>query len=119
MDLKVLPRGPTIRISQYLGRASESCRLDPQALETAAALTDVQLATGADLLLINKFGKLESKGRGFRTTIADALLRDVPVLVGLNRLNEAAFMDFTEGRATNLPPDLATLENWACRLLQV
>ena len=34
MDVKVLPDGPVVRISQNLGAASSGCRLDAGALET-------------------------------------------------------------------------------------
>ena len=33
MDVKVLPDGPIVRISQSLGRHAKGCRLDPEALE--------------------------------------------------------------------------------------
>lgn len=113
MDVKVLPDGPVIRISQALGRASRGCRLDPQALEAAVGLTEARVG-GADVLIVNKFGKHEAEGRGFRAVIAEALGRGIPVLVGLNGLNEPAFEAFTEGVATQLEPDLDTLCAWVC-----
>lgn len=113
MDVKVLPDGPVIRISQSLGRAARGCRLNPETLESAVGLVDAGLARGVDILLVNKFGKHEAEGRGFRPVIAKALEMGLPVLVGLNRLNGAAFLEFSGGLATDLSPDLATLEAWA------
>ncbi len=113
MDVRVLPDGPVLRISRHLGQHARGCRLDPAALETAVGLVAERLAAGADLLLVNKFGKHEAEGRGFRTVIADALERDIPVLVGLNALNRDAFETFTGGLATQLPPDRAALMDWA------
>ncbi|MCI5074876.1 DUF2478 domain-containing protein [Oricola sp.] len=112
MDVKILPDGGTIRISQALGRASRGCRLDPAALETAVGLVEAELFKGADCLIVNKFGKHEAEGRGFRPVIADALARDIPVLVGINRLNQDAFLDFVGGFATELVPELPVLEDW-------
>lgn len=112
MDVKILPDGATIRISQTLGRASRGCRLDPAALEAAVGLVEAELFKGADCLIVNKFGKHEAEGRGFRPVIADALARDIPVLVGINRLNQDAFIDFVDGLATELVPELSVLENW-------
>ena len=37
MDVRVLPEGPLIRISQSLGPGAKGCRLDPGALERAVA----------------------------------------------------------------------------------
>lgn len=112
MDVKILPDGGIIRISQALGRASRGCRLDPAALEAAVGLVEAELAKGADCLIVNKFGKHEAEGRGFRPVIADALARDIPVLVGINGLNQDAFIDFVDGIATELVPELTALEEW-------
>ena len=112
MDLRVLPDGPIIRISQSLGTGSRGCRLDTSALEQAVALVGASLDHGPDLLIVNKFGKHEADGRGFRPLIAEALSRGVPVLAGVNGLNEDRFLEFTEGAATRLQPDLSELETW-------
>ncbi len=112
MDVRVLPDGAVLRISQNLGPQARGCRLDPAALETAVALVAASLSAGADLLIVNKFGKHEAEGRGFRTVIAEALAMDVPVLVGLNALNRPAFERFAEGLAIRLPSDQAALMAW-------
>jgi len=112
MDVRVLPHGPTIRISQSLGKESKGCRLDPSALELAVGHTKESLANGADVLIINKFGKHEAQGRGFREVIAEALSQDIPVIVGLNQLNEQAFKDFTSEVAVSLPPNIESAMSW-------
>jgi len=112
MDVSVLPNGPTLRISQDLGRASKGCRLDPTALETAVGLVAASLTSDADLLIINKFGKHEAEGRGFRSVIADAINLGIPVLVGLNTLNLDAFSEFVGPGAISLEPDLETIIRW-------
>lgn len=112
MDVLVLPDGPTIRISQSLGKNAKGCRLDPSALEDAVAVTSKKLAEGADLLIVNKFGKHEASGRGFRDIIAQALEQNIPVLVGTNRLNEAAFLEFVGDDACKLTPSANRCLNW-------
>ncbi|WP_417809162.1 DUF2478 domain-containing protein [Thioclava sp.] len=111
MDIQVLPDGPVLRISQALGAGSRGCRLDPAALETAVHAVADGLE-GADLLIINKFGKMEAEGRGFRTVMAEAVALGIPVLTGLNGLNEAAFARFAEGYAQALPPTIDALCDW-------
>ena len=115
MDVSVLPDGPTIRISQTLGPESRGCRLDPEALETAVSMTEQELAKGADLLIVNKFGKHEADGRGFRTVIAAALEQDVPVLVGANTLNLAALNSFCDDQAEEVPADVDALLAWVLK----
>lgn len=83
MELTVLGTdAPPIRISQSLGAGSQGCRLDADALERAAALAASHLE-GADFALVNKFGKQEAAGRGFRDFIAAALAQDIPVLIAV------------------------------------
>lgn len=112
MDVRVLPDGEIIRISQNLGPNSRGCQLDPDALEQAVAATLTRLEQ-ADLLIINKFGKHEADGRGFREVIAAALELNIPVLVGTNGLNLQAFLEFTDHSASELPADLEQLTAWA------
>lgn len=112
MDVKVLPDGPVIRISQSLGPEARGCRLDPSALESAVGLVEASMTSGAEFLVVNKFGKHEADGRGFRPLIAEALALEMPVLVGLNNTNVGAFIEFTDGAAVELPPDRAALSAW-------
>jgi glycosyltransferase involved in cell wall biosynthesis len=112
MDVRVLPDGPLIRISQSLGPEARGCRLDAGALETATGLSEARL-DGADFVIVNKFGKQEAQGRGFRTLIAEALAADIPVLVGLNGMNREAFDAFTGGLAAELSPEMEALLAWA------
>lgn len=118
MDVRVLPDGPVLRISQSLGASSRGCRLDPQALEAAVGFAAAALADGADLLVVNKFGKHEAEGRGFRDLIAEALSRDIPVLVGVNALNRAAFMAYAGALAEEVAPQPAALIAWALAAAQ-
>jgi len=112
MDVRVLPDGPVIRISQTLGAGATGCRLDPQALETAVGQVSASLTRPTDAVIINKFGKHEAEGRGFRPVIAEALEIGIPVLVGVNRLNCEAFEAFSGGLAEELPPNASLLEAW-------
>lgn len=112
MDLMVLPDGPALRISQNRGALARGCRLDAGSLELAVAHVARTLDAGADLVIINKFGKHEAEGRGFRSVIAAALDRDMPVLVGLNAANREAFDRFSGGLAIELPADVSTVLQW-------
>lgn len=111
MDVLVLPKGPTLRISQSLGREARGCRLDPEALETAVGLVQTRLPA-SDCLIVNKFGKHEADGRGFRTVIGEALALELPVLVGLNALNADAFLEFSGGIAKRMEPRTYDIEQW-------
>ncbi|MEM1286338.1 MAG: DUF2478 domain-containing protein [Pseudomonadota bacterium] len=112
MMVRTLPAGEDILISQFLGPGSRGCRLDQNALERAVASVERSYSAECDLLLINKFGKHEASGRGFRNLIALALSDHVPVLVGLNGLNQEAFFEFAGGLQTAVESEPEGLLAW-------
>lgn len=114
MDVRVLPNGPRYRIGQRLGSGSRGCRLDPDAVERLAFEVDATLG-GKDLLVVNKFGKQETLGRGLRPAIAQAVELGMPVLAGVNARNLADFIAFTSGAAARLDPDPAAILAWSLR----
>jgi len=113
MDLAVLG-GDRVRISQCLGPLARGCRLDPVGLEEAVGQVGAALARRPQLLIVNKFGKAEIAGRGFRPVIAQALGDGVPVLLGVSRANLDGFDAFADGLAEALPAETAPILDW-CR----
>lgn len=121
-DLIEIASGQRLALSQRLGAGSRGCRLDPEAIETAAFHIMRELETRRiGILILNRFGKLEAAGRGFSPVIAAALERGVPVLTGVNDLNLAAFRKFAAGIAEELPDTEQAAFEWfeAMQLAQV
>lgn len=113
MDLRVLPDGPLVRISEDRGSLARGCILDSGALEQTVHEVERRVE-GADLLLINKFGKRECEGKGLVPVIALALEHSIPVLVGVNGLNLPLFLEFCDGAADRLSDDEDQVLAW-CR----
>lgn len=103
MDLTTLGSNRTFRISQPLGNGSHGCRLHPGALAECSAFIEGELRDGADLLILNRFGRGESEGRGFRDLIGTAMALNVPVLTAVRPTYAAAWDDFGAGLACDLP----------------
>lgn len=120
MDVRVLPGGPVFRISQSLGAGARGCRLNPEALEQAVGHVTQSLkgeqTDRPQLVLVNKFGKHEADGRGFRPLIADAMMSEIPVITAVNKTNHDAFLEFSDGMATCLPGEIEALLSWATEL---
>ncbi len=116
MDLRLLPDGPTVRISVDRGAEARGCRLDAGVLEQSVLWVSGAL-DGAEFLVINKFGKQEAEGKGLSGVIADALERGFPVLVGVNGLNLPAFLAFAGEIATELTPDAGSVADWCLAAL--
>lgn len=94
--------GEFTALCQTLGPGSQSCRLDPAGLAQAAAWVQRGLAAGADLIVIDKFGKQEAQGQGLRAEISEAALSGIPVLTAVSRRVLPAWQDFTGGYGTTL-----------------
>lgn len=124
MDLVVLDglglRDERIDISQQLGEAALGCRLNPDGLEHAVGLIASDLdrrAAVRDMVILNKFGKQEAEGGGFRPVIAQALEAGLPVVTKVSRDAEPAFAAFVGELAEELPGEEAALLSWCRRQL--
>lgn len=114
MQVRVLPAGPIIQITQNLGQGSNACRLDPGALVEAVTRVEAGDLQEASLFILNKFGPEEATGRGFVSAIGRAIEHDVPVLVGVGKASLPAFREFSGGMAHALPAELDKILDW-CR----
>lgn len=104
-------------ISQPLGAGARGCRLDPQALAALCGELQARLAGGVDLLVLNRFGKGESQGHGFRAAIERAMLAHVPVLTAVQDAYLDAWQDFAGDFGTVLPAARDAVEDWAGAVL--
>lgn len=114
MYLRDLLTGETVLISADRGNEAIGCRLNPAAFVQVGVWGERALAAGVDLLILNKFGKEEARGRGLRPLMADALMAGVPVVVGVSSHNLDAFLDFAGGMGTSLAPERHAVVSW-CR----
>lgn len=113
MHLENLTSGELHVISQPLGAGAKGCRLDPQALAGLCGLLEADLARGADILVLNRFGKGEAEGHGFRVAIERAMGEGVPVLVAVQDAYLPDWEAFAGDYAAKLSSDPAEIEAWA------
>lgn len=100
------------RISQALGSGSRGCRLDPGALADVSGLLLARLETETEFLVLNRFGKGESEGQGFRAVIERAVDLGIPVLTAVREAYEPAWEAFTGNSAVLLPTDSSAIFAW-------
>lgn len=118
MSLTDLLSGEELPISLDLGDEAAGCRLDPEAFARAGQSLERAIAAGVDLLIVNKFGKLEAQGRGLRPQIAEALLAGIPVLLGVSRLNLDAFLAFAGDGFARIGPDQGAIQSWCAQVVR-
>ncbi|MBR0712870.1 DUF2478 domain-containing protein [Bradyrhizobium liaoningense] len=114
--LEDLGSGRLTPIFEDRGNDAAGCRLDEGALAQATARVGENLRSGADLLVLNKFGKAECSGGGVLDLIADAMDRGIPVVIAVPRSNIVAWRCFAGEFAIELPDDPRAVEQWLADL---
>jgi len=102
------------RYSIYLETAPNgtSCHIDAEGVETACAAILEQISTG-DVIILSKYGKLETMGRGLSAAFEAAMAAGKPILTSVSEKHLAAWQALAPG-ALSLEADEATLAAW-CR----
>lgn len=113
MTLEDLASGQRVDISERRGPESRGCRLDSFALEASVGLVAQSLNAPRDLVILNRFGKREAEGHGFRQIVDQAMEAGVPVLVAVSDGQREAWESFTGSYAERLPADIEAIVRWA------
>lgn len=113
MLLEEIPSGRRFCISQPLGKDSRGCRLDPRAIADIAGPLLKAIESRPDLLVLNRFGKGESEGQGFRAVLEKAFLLGIPVLTSVKQTYVGAWETFAGSCSTSLPPALKDILDWS------
>lgn len=88
------------------------CGLEMRSLHqlTDAVTTDIR--SGADVVVINRFGKLEVEGGGFVQAIAAAAALDIPVIVAVPESNFRSWIAYSGGMSVKLACNRRNIESW-------
>lgn len=118
IEIEHIGTGVTQIISQSLGSGSKGCRLDPAALADVAGALQAELDEGADMLILNRFGKGETEGHGFRSIIETAYARQIPVLTVVRETYVEGWNDFAGDCGVLLAPDSKAVLGWCDRVME-
>ena len=110
----LLHSGEKLLLAQDFDPAASGCRLDVSRLQNAGARIAGALEAGADLLIINRFGKRERDGTGLGYLIERALRADIPVVIAVSSHGLADWIKFSGGMSVKLACDRHSLESWWC-----
>lgn len=91
---------------------ASGCQLDIDRLQNAGARIADALESGADLLIINRFGKRERDGKGLAYLIERARNADIPVVIAVSGHRYQDWIDFSGGTSEKLACDRSALDMW-------
>jgi nucleoside-triphosphatase THEP1 len=104
--------GEKARITEDRGRNARGCKLDPRGLARIGPCIEDAIKADVDLLVINRFGRAESEGRGLLPYVCDAIGAGIPVLTAVREPYIAPWQAFHGGLATDLPPSAESVLAW-------
>ena len=112
MELVDVQGGQRYLISQVLGKGSQACCLDAAGVAAASVVLRRALHEQPDLIVANRFGKIEIEGSGLRQEIAAAAAAGIPLLTAVDQRFLPEWQAFCGGMGMQLPPDVQALEQW-------
>ena len=114
MHIRDLASGETFNIWDERGPCAKGCRLDERGLAQASLVIDKAIADKVDFIVINRFGRAESLGRGLIDNFARAVDASIPVLSAVRAPYDEAWQVFHGGMGIKLPTDQDAICQW-CR----
>ena len=112
LSAMLMPTGKQLRLHQEHGHYSAGCRLDLGQLTSVGEQIARTLEEGADLLIVNRFGRQERKGKGLAHLIERALGDDIPVVIAVPSHHFGDWIKFAEGMTVKLHCDHESLDAW-------
>ncbi len=116
VGVRNLTTGERFGVMQDLGGGAQGCRVDPGAIADVARQLAEALKLRPDLIVANRFGRLESEGGGILAEIGEAVVEGAPLVICVPRRYLDAWNAFAGGLDRQLPPRLDALEAWWRRL---
>ena len=104
--------GDSLEISQALGKGARGCRLNPIALADATSRLLTQLELSPDIVVLNRFGKGESEGQGFRAVVERTIDLNIKVLTAVRQPYTYNCLQFAGEFCQFLPPEFDAVVNW-------
>jgi hypothetical protein len=108
-----LRSGESFDIWEARGACARGCRLDERGLLDAEATIRAAISDRMDLLVINRFGRAESLGRGLIGCFVAALEANIRVLTAVRAPYVDSWVNFHGGLAAELPPEVQAVVDWA------
>jgi hypothetical protein len=104
--------GEELQLFQDLGACATGCRLDVGQLLDAGGRVAGAIDEGADLVIVNRFGRQERDGKGLSYLVERALSADIPVVIAVPSHRFADWIKFADGMSVRLRCDRASLSAW-------
>jgi hypothetical protein len=110
--LRSLATDARFSIFEDLGPGAVECHLDGIGAATASTSVERDIEAGCDLVILNKFGKLEAAGDGLAGAFRAAIATGLPLLTSVSPAHDHAWRQFTARGFSILPADPTAINRW-------
>jgi nucleoside-triphosphatase THEP1 len=108
--------GEELQLFRDLDARPAGSRLDKGRLHDAGKQIASAIDRGADLVIVNRFGRQELEGKGFCSLIEHAASADIPVVIAVPAHRFTDWIKFADGMSVKLRCDRDALDDWWHRL---
>jgi hypothetical protein len=112
LSAMLVHNGEMLSLFQDLGSGATGCRLDVGQLLGAGQQIANAIDSGADLLIVNRFGRQECEGKGLSYLVEHALSADIPVVIAVPQHRFPDWIKFADGMSVKLPCQREALDAW-------
>jgi hypothetical protein len=104
--------GEKLNLAQDFDPNAKGCHLDVDRLHSAGLRIASALEAGADIVIVNRFGKRERDGKGLIYLIERAIDAGLPVVIAVSSRHFAEWIKFADGMTVKLACHKHALEAW-------
>jgi len=94
------------------GACAQGCRLDERGLADAVPVIERAITDRVGLIVVNRFGRAESLGKGLLGSFSAALEAGLPVLSAVREPYVTAWQNFHGGLGIELPTNVPAIVGW-------
>lgn len=117
--LENLTDGSRLKISQDLGNGAKGCKLDNNMLVQLSKIAMNDLDKMPDLLIVNRFGRSEAEGNGFRQVIEKAFGLGIPILTAVKDMYLEDWRLFSGELGTEIDLNSNDIDIWLDSVIPV
>jgi hypothetical protein len=112
LSATLLHTGESVPLFRNIDNATDKRRLDLARLRDAGERIARAIDQGADIVIVNRFGRQECEGKGLSHLVAHALDADIPVVIAVPSHRFTNWIRFAEGMSVKLPCNRRALDAW-------
>ena len=100
------------RISQAPGPQATCCQVETSGFTEVSHVLHRAMAADTDLIVVNAFGEMESRGTGLATEMLAIMALGIPLITTVAAPRLESWRDFTGGLAGEISPNCGGLMRW-------